>query len=123
MLNMMPTNDKKLLDNLSFNIFAEPFKGEVGYVFYSDKKPVGFAKLNVGDTSSIKAIGILPKQRGKGLGDFFTRSILFRLTQISRYIKVEYKSDYFIQFGFKTVNNHMEIESDKLKFIENHNHC
>ena len=65
MLNMLPTNDRKLLDSMSFKIFSSPFEGDIGYIFYEDDKPIGFAKLVVGDTSIISAIGILPDYRGK----------------------------------------------------------
>ncbi|MFW5780705.1 MAG: GNAT family N-acetyltransferase [Bacillota bacterium] len=122
MLNMIPTNDKKLLDNMSNTIFSRPFKGDIGYVFYVDEKEVGFAKLNIGETSSIVAIGILPEFRKKGYGDFFTRSILFRLSQIAKIIKINYIDDYFLKFGFKNKVNYMEIESKDLKFIDK-NHC
>ena len=52
MLNMLPTNDRKLLDSMSFKIFSSPFEGDIGYMFYEDDKPIGFAKLVVGDTSN-----------------------------------------------------------------------
>ncbi len=123
MLNMLPTNDRKLLGSMSFKIFSSPFEGDIGYIFYEDDKPIGFAKLVVGDTSIISAIGILPDYRGKGYGDFFTRSILFRLTQISRKIVVNYIDDYYLKFGFIPKDNIMEIESYKLTFNEKNHHC
>lgn len=123
MLNMIPTNDQKLLDSLSYKIFTTPFQGDIGYVFYKDDESVGFAKLIIGDTSCISAIGILPEYRGKGLGDFFTRSILFRLSQISRFIKVNYIEDYFLRFGFQKKDNIMEIASEKLVFTDENHHC
>ena len=123
MLNMLPTNDRKLLDSMSFKIFSSPFEGDIGYIFYEDDKPIGFAKLVVGDTSIISAIGILPDYRGKGYGDFFTRSILFRLTQISRKIVVNYIDDDYLKFGFIPKDNIMEIESYKLTFNEKNHHC
>lgn len=123
MLNMKPTNNKKLLDSLSFAVFSKAFDGEIGYVFYKDDAPVGFTKLEIGDTSKIVGVAILPDCRKKGYGDFFTRSTLFRLTQISRYIEIGYVSDYFLKFGFNKKGQIMEIESDKLVFIDKNHHC
>lgn len=122
MLNMKPTNDKKLLDSLSFKALSQPFEGNIGYVFYKDEEPLGFAKFEIGETSTIIAIAILKEHRKKGYGDFFTRSVLFRLTQISRTIEIDYYSDYFLQFGFKKKGEKMEINSDCLVFTDKH-HC
>lgn len=123
MLNMLPTNDNKLLNSLSYKIFTKPFQGDIGYVFYNDEVAVGFARLIVGDTSCISAIGILEEHRGKGLGDFFTRSILFRCSQISRYIKINYIDNYFLRFGFEIKDNIMEIASENLVFTDKKHHC
>lgn len=123
MLNMLPSNDKKMLDKMSYEIFAKPFQGDIGYVFYDDGQAIGFARLKIGDTSAIAEVGIIPERRKKGMGDFFTRSILFRLTQISRYIRIEYTSEYFLQFGFEYDDGGMKIASDKLVFISSCGHC
>lgn len=123
MLNMLPSSDKKLLDKMSYEIFAKPFQGDIGYVFYDDGQAVGFARLIIGDTSAIAEVGITPEHRKKGRGDFFTRSILFRLTQISRYIRIDYKSGYFLQFGFEYDGEGMKIASDKLVFPSSCGHC
>lgn len=123
MLNMLPSCDKKLLDKMSYEIFAKPFKGDIGYVFYDDGQAIGFARLIIGDTSAISEVGILPEFRKNGRGDFFTRSILFRLTQISRYIRIEYKSGYYLQFGFEYDGAGMKITSDKLVFTSSCGHC
>lgn len=123
MLNMLPTNDNKLLDSLSYKIFTIPFQGDIGYVFYNENETIGFAKFLVGDTSTVTAIGILPEQRNKGFGDFFTRSILYRLTQISRFIKINYIDDYYLKFGFEKKEDYMIIASDKLVFMGANCHC
>jgi len=120
---MIPTNDKKLLDELSYAIFSRPYSGAVGYIFYAGEKPVGFASLDVGSTSVIKAIGVVPSARRKGYGDFFTRSILFRLAQISKEIRVAYVSGYYNKFGFKKDGAEMTLESVNLKFDSKCAHC
>jgi hypothetical protein len=120
---MLPTNDKKLLDKLSYEIFAKPFQGDIGYVFYENDEAVGFARLEVGDTSTIIEVGVLNEHRKKGLGDFFTRSILFRLSQISRYIRIGYKSSYYLPMGFDYDEDGMKIAAGKLVFPHNCKHC
>lgn len=123
MLNMLPTSDKKLLDKMSYEIFAKPFQGDIGYVFYNDGSPVGFARLIIGDTSVVSEVGVLPEHRRKGYGDFFTRSVLFRLIQISRTVKIAYKSAYYLPFGFTDEGDGMTIASEKLVFTQQCQHC
>lgn len=122
MLNMLPTSDSKLLDDLSHKIFSRPFHNDIGYVFYENEQPIGFASLQIGDTSCISSIGVLPTHRGKGRGNFFTCSILFRLSQISRYVKISYVSDYYLKFGFEKRDGYMIIASEKL-LLGKHEHC
>ncbi|HHU43830.1 MAG: GNAT family N-acetyltransferase [Bacillota bacterium] len=120
MLSIMPTNDKKLLDKMSNDIFSRHYNGDIGYILYVDEKEAGVAQLSIGETSAIMAIGILPDYRKKGYGDFFTRSILFRLSQISQKIKINYVDDYYTKFGFKKKNDYMEIDSKDLEFTKTH---
>lgn len=122
MLKMLPSTDKELLNKLSYDIFAKPFEGNIAYIFYNDSEEIGFAYFDIDDTSVIKLIGILPLQRKKGYGDFFTRSIFFRLQQICRTIRVECQSQYYKKFGFKENDGGMEVSSKKLTF-GNKCHC
>lgn len=123
MLNMLPSNDKTLLDELSYSLCSKPFSGAVGYIFYADGTPVGVAHLSVSAMSSIDFIGVLPAYRKKGYGDFFTRSILFRLSQISEKICIKYVSGYYNKFGFVSDGKNMYVDSDSLKFEPACGHC
>ena len=117
MLRYTATNDKKLLDKLSFSIFEEPFNGEVGYVVFDDDTPLGVARLIVTpDKSVLKSIGILPEYRGKRFGDFFTRSLINAVSYVTDVIEIAYKSDYFKKFGFTEGDSGMVIIADNLTF-------
>lgn len=117
MLTITPTNDKNLLDDLSIKIFGKKFCGDVGFVLYNGNKPSGIAKISCREEfSAIIFIGVLPEFRKEKLGDFFTRSILLRMSEVSDKIEINYVSDYYKKFGFKEENGKMIIESDKLYF-------
>lgn len=123
MLRISPTNDISLIKPLYREIFGGVFDGDIAFILYDGtlekgEKPVGLAHIKiVEDTVKIKKIGILEKMRNKGMGDFFTRSLLFHYIGAARYIEIEYQDEYFAQFGFKkTEKNTMKIESEKLNF-------
>lgn len=117
MLNLAPTNDKKLLDSLSNSIFACDFDGFVGFVLYRNNESIGLAKIYCDeDKSTILKLGIIPTRRNAGYGDFFTRSLLLRMSEVSDIIEINYVSEYYKKFGFTEKNGKMVIESDKLIF-------
>jgi|AGTN01.3.fsa_nt_gi hypothetical protein len=117
MIKLIPTNDKELLDLLSGSIFDKPFDGAVGFVLYADEKPVGAARFIINKGNSvIKSIGIIPEERGKGYGDFLTRSIMDNLSRVGKKIYIDYFSPYFYQFGFGRRGERMVVASEKLVF-------
>lgn len=117
MLNLAPTNDKKLLDSLSNSIFACDYEGSVGFVLYKSNESIGLAKIHCDDEKSIiLKLGIVPMKRKTGYGDFFTRSLLLRMSEVSDAIEINYVSEYYKKFGFIEKNGKMFIESDKLIF-------
>lgn len=116
MLGYGVTDDKELIDNLTEKIYGERFGFVIGYVFYEDDEPIGIANLTVTPTiAEIKSIGILPDKRNKGFGNFFSRCLLLRLSEVSEKIIV-YKNDYFYQFGFVLEGEKMSIDSEKIEF-------
>lgn len=116
MLNLNPTNDTALLNALHNAIFGTDISGKVGYVFYVDDVPAGVAKLDIDATSAyLREVGILKGFRGKGYGDFFTRSLMNCCIDITDVIYT-YKDDYFLKFGFTEDGDRMKVDSDKLVF-------
>lgn len=116
MLNLDATNDLTLLNTLHNAIFGNDIQGKVGYVFYVDGVPAGVAKLDIDATSAtLREVGILKGFRGKGYGDFFTRSLMNCCIDITDVIYA-YKDDYFLKFGFTEDGERMRVDSDKLTF-------
>ena len=117
MISLGATNDKTLNDKLHTAIFSAPLDGDVGYVLNVDGVPAGIAKLIVTpEESHIVRVGILPKLRGKGYGDFFTRSLMTVLIDVTDKIVVDYVSDYYLKFGFVREGDKMVIDPEKLVF-------
>ncbi|MBR6751099.1 MAG: hypothetical protein IKM01_02495 [Clostridia bacterium] len=117
MISLNATNDKTLLNALHNAIFGCDIEGDVGYVLYVDDIPAGVAKLSVTEEEAhIKRVGILGKLRNKGYGDFFTRSLMNVLIDVTDVIYADYVDDYYLKFGFERDGDRMRIDSDKLTF-------
>jgi len=116
MLEIIPTNDAKLLADISVKCLDRPFLKSVGYVLFEDGFAVGIADLTIkADGAYLTSLGIIPQRRGRGLGDFFTRSLLFHMSNVAPTITV-YDDDYFLQFGFTKRGNELAIKSTELNF-------
>lgn len=123
MLSLLPTNDKDLLNNLSRELFRHEYPNDVGYLLLYNGEPIGLARFSVGETSRLHQIDIKDEYKDNGYKDFFTRAILYRLSQVSLYIVIDYYSEYFEQFGFsKTKEGKMTIETSELHFPSNCKH-
>ena len=110
MLKYAAINDKTLLDALHKALFGGDYPKQVGYVLYDEEKAIGLAQMSVKpDISRLEKIGILQEERGKNNGDFFTRSLIWGLSQVSEKIIVCYKSEYFEKFGFKLFGKRRKI--------------
>lgn len=117
MLEITATNDKELLNSLSINIFGQKFESGVGYVLLENGQAAGLADIFCSEERAVlKSVGIILSKRGKGLGDFFTRSLMLRLSDVSDTIVIPYIDSYYDKFGFMKNNSRMEIDSDKLVF-------
>lgn len=116
MLGYGVSNDTELLTDLYKKIFSRNPDFVIGYVLYEDDIPVGIANLKVNPkVSEMKEIGLLPEKRNKGFGDFFTRCLLLRLSEVSEKI-ITYKNQYFYKFGFVDKDDKMAIDSKKIDF-------
>ena len=117
MISFTATNNKVLLNKLYNAVFGSDIPGDVGYVLVVDGIPCGVAKLSVTESvSHIHTVGILPKLRGKGYGDFFTRSLMNVLIDVTDEIVIDYPASYFLQFGFRRDGDEMRIASEDLVF-------
>lgn len=117
MLSFAPTNDKSLLNTLSNEIFGCDYEGDIGFVLKKEDTSLGLAKIYCTDEKSILLkLGILPLCRHNGFGDFFTRSLLLRMSKVSSKIVINYSSEYFEKFGFTGKEGKMFIDSEKMVF-------
>ena len=53
------------------------------------------------DTVRISYIGLLERAKGKGFGDFLTRSMINKVMDLATRVEVASTDDYFLKFGFK----------------------
>lgn len=117
MLSLGASNDKKILNELHNAIFGSDIVGEVGYLLYLGDKAIGVAKLRVTtEEMHILEVGILEEYRGKGYGDFFTRSLMNIFIDVTDRIVSDYVNEYFLKFGFVQSGDVMVVESEKLTF-------
>ena len=117
MLSLGASNDKIILNELHNAIFGSDIVGEVGYLLYLSDKAIGVAKLRVTtEEMHILEVGILEEYRGKGYGDFFTRSLMNIFIDVTDRIVSDYVNEYFLKFGFVQSGDVMVVESEKLTF-------
>lgn len=123
MLYVTATNDKGCLNSLYQKIFNADFPGGVGYIMYSDEVPVGVAQMTLNEEEAhIISLGIIPEERKKGYGDFFTRVLMDKVSYVTDWIIIDYTSDYFLKFGFKEENGKMKLLSDDIVFPSSCHH-
>lgn len=123
MLSLIPSTDKELLVALSKEIFNTNFTSSVGYILLSDGEHAGLAEFSIGKVSHFIRAGIREQYKDLGYRDFFTRSILYRMGQISMEIEIDYYDKYFEQFGFTRHNqDKMRIDTRNLIFPSNCKH-
>ncbi len=117
MLRYTATDDKILLDWLNNEIFGEDYTKGVGYVLYDGNKPIGIAQMKVSpEFSVLESAGIIPSERGKGNGDFFTRSLIWGMSNVSEELIINAVRPYFAKFGFKEENGVMKCLSKDVVF-------
>ena len=101
MLSLGASNDKTLLNELHNAIFGVDMVGDVGYLLYLDDQAIGIARLRVTEEEMhILAVGVLEEYRGRGFGDFLTRSLMNVFIDVTDRIYADYVDEYFVKFGF-----------------------
>ncbi|MBQ2715116.1 MAG: hypothetical protein IJF76_05765 [Clostridia bacterium] len=77
---------------------------------------VGCARYLSSDTIRIEFVGLIEGARGKGFGDFLTRSMINKVMDLCKVVEVNSKSEYFLKFGFELVGDVMRAKSEKIVF-------
>lgn len=100
-------------------IFGEiiPFGERV--TLYNDNDPVGVAVFGISDNgcaSVLYRVGILECVRDKRFGDFFIRSMLYKLSLSGMDILINEYNRHFEKFGFVKTDNGMRVKNCELMF-------
>ena len=86
-------------------------------VFILDNEVSGIASAKFVDSAiRITFVGLVLRARGKGYGDFLTRSMINKVMDLAKVVEVDSTDDYFLKFGFKRVNDKMIAESKDIVF-------
>lgn len=117
MLKYNATNDKELLNSLHQSVFGGVYPKDIGFVLYYGDIPIGIAQMVIDkELSILQKVGILEEYRNKKFGDFFTRSLIWGLSQASKKVQISYENEYFKKFGFSAKNGIMIADSEKIVF-------
>ncbi len=86
-------------------------------VFILENSVSGIASAKyVGGAIRITFVGLVDKARGKGFGDFLTRSMINKVMDIADVVEIDSTSDYFVKFGFTRQENVMVCKSKDIIF-------
>lgn len=78
----------------------------------------GVSNMRYVDPKTIRLewVGLREDMRGKGFGDFLTRSSINKAIDISEYIEISVFDEYYLKFGFEKCGDKMICESKKVVF-------
>lgn len=117
MLHCSATDDKAILNRLHREIFGSEFDRGVGFVLRDGDKPIGLATLDATpEISTLRKIGIVPSERGKGYGDFFARSLLWGMANASERVAVATRDAYYLRFGLEESGEGMAADASRVTF-------
>ena len=86
-------------------------------VFILDGRVSGIASARFADKAiRITYVGLIEEVRGKGYGDFLTRSMINKVMDLADVVEIDAVDDYFIKFGFKRVGDIMRADSKHIVF-------
>lgn len=100
-------------------IFGEiiPFGERV--TLYCDNDPVGVAVFGISDdecASVLYRVGVIESVRGKRFGDFFIRSMLYKLSLSGMDILLNEYDSRFEKYGFVKYDKGMRVKNSELVF-------
>ena len=121
MLHVKPVIDESCDAFLRSEGVEAAYHAGVDVALYEEEALIGAAHLSFQtDTAVLEGVYVTPSRRGFGFGDFLTRAVMDAYTRSLPLMKVAYKSDYFLKFGFTEVEDGMMIKSEEIKFPS---HC
>ena len=86
-------------------------------VFIWENSVSGIASAKfIGGAIRITFVGLVDRVRGKGFGDFLTRSMINKVMDIADTVEIDSVSDYFVKFGFIRQGDIMVCKSKDIIF-------
>lgn len=87
-------------------------------LFILGDRPSGVASARYVDKDIVRVefVGLIEEAKGKGYGDFLTRSIINKVMDLCKVVEINSTSEYFEKFGFERSDNLMISESKKIVF-------
>lgn len=86
-------------------------------VFILDDKVMGIASARfVQSIVRITYVGLKKEARGRGFGDFLTRSMINKVMDVADVVEIDTVDDYFLKFGFVVEGNVMRADSKNIVF-------
>ena len=121
MLHVKPIIDDSTERFLAAEGVATEYSAGVDVALYEDERLIGAAHVAfLPDTAVLEGVYLTPDRRGFGFGDFLTRAVMDAYTRSLPLFKVVYKSDYFLEFGFREESDGMIVRSEEIVFPS---HC
>lgn len=77
---------------------------------------VAFGRFVNPKTILIEYVGLIDSAKGKGYGDFLTRSMINKVMDLCETVEVNSTDDYFLKFGFVLQENKMVAQSKNIVF-------
>ena len=118
MLSLHPLDDEQAITTFN-NWSLSPLDGQT-IALNVDGRDVGVLTFTISSDLSahIRGVFVLPDFRGKGLGDFLTRSMMNSFTLSNMGVIVDYtdENDYYSKFGFKQTERGLYVSPEDIVF-------
>lgn len=118
MLALHPVEDKDA-ESVAIAFYGENVIGQT-IALNVDGVDVGVLTFTIAPdlNAHIKAVFVLDEYRGKGFGDFLTRSMMnsFTLANMGVYVDYEDKNDYYSKFGFCQSDKGLYVAAEDIVF-------
>lgn len=112
-------SDTVVLEKISKECGAE-YNPEctLNLLFILEDRPSGvaFGRFVNPKTILIEYVGLIESAKGKGYGDFLTRSMINKVMDLCETVEANSTDDYFLKFGFVLKENKMVARSKDIIF-------
>lgn len=118
MLSLHPLDDKDA-ESATRSFYGAQISGQT-VALNVDGVDAGILTFTISPdlVAHIKAVAVLPEYRGKGFGDFLTRSMMNSFTLANMGVCVDYDDvgDYYSKFGFRPTDKGLYVSASDIVF-------